>query len=377
MRILLSAYACEPNQGTEKGFGWNWAINLARVGHEVWVLTRPEGRREIEELAAVSGTPYTLSILKRNGVWGIIAQILRQVKLDWQYLYLVWQLRALGTAQKLDREIDFDIVHHVSWGSIIAGSWLWLLDKPFVLGPVGGGQIAPVALKQYFGHRWRHEAIRSLCSSSLARFNLVARQSVSQADLVLATNRDTLDLAQELGAKRVKLYLDSGLPPEFFADQLPTKKPGEHLRLLWVGSSEIRKGLRLTLESIAAVDVAISWALTIVGVHAQDVVLRQLIAELNLGDKVNCLGRVSWERVKAEYASHDVFYFTSLRDSFGSQLLEAMAWGLPLITLDHHGARDFVPQDAGIKVPIADAAGTVAALARAIEYLYHNPRERQ
>ena len=34
-KILLSAYACEPHKGSEPGIGWNWAIQLASLGHQV------------------------------------------------------------------------------------------------------------------------------------------------------------------------------------------------------------------------------------------------------------------------------------------------------------------------------------------------------
>ena len=40
MKILLSAYACEPNKGSEPEVGWKWAINLVKAGHEVYVVTR-------------------------------------------------------------------------------------------------------------------------------------------------------------------------------------------------------------------------------------------------------------------------------------------------------------------------------------------------
>ena len=39
MRILVSAYACEPDAGSELGKGWNIALELARQGHDVTVLT--------------------------------------------------------------------------------------------------------------------------------------------------------------------------------------------------------------------------------------------------------------------------------------------------------------------------------------------------
>ena len=52
MKILMSAYACEPNKGSEPGIGWQWAMETARLGHEVWVLTRANNRSAIEEKMA-------------------------------------------------------------------------------------------------------------------------------------------------------------------------------------------------------------------------------------------------------------------------------------------------------------------------------------
>ena len=34
-KILLSAYACEPNEGSEPGVGWNWAIELKKLRHKI------------------------------------------------------------------------------------------------------------------------------------------------------------------------------------------------------------------------------------------------------------------------------------------------------------------------------------------------------
>jgi glycosyltransferase involved in cell wall biosynthesis len=68
-----------------------------------------------------------------------------------------------------------------------------------------------------------------------------------------------------------------------------------------------------------------------------------------------------------------VFIFWSLRDSFPAQLLEAMAHGLPIITLNQHGAAGLVPEDAGIMVPVSDADTTADSIARAIELMHSDP----
>ena len=88
-------------------------------------------------------------------------------------------------------------------------------------------------------------------------------------------------------------------------------------------------------------------------------------------------GYVAWHEVKRALGEHDVFMFCSLRDSFGSQFLEAMASGLPVVTLNHHGAADHIPNDAAIKVSVQEPERTVRELGDAVRYLYHNPAARE
>ena len=36
MKILLSAYACRPNMGSEPAVGWTWVVELCKY-HDLWV----------------------------------------------------------------------------------------------------------------------------------------------------------------------------------------------------------------------------------------------------------------------------------------------------------------------------------------------------
>ena len=56
LKILLSAYACEPGRGSEQGVGWNWARQMAKE-HEVWVVTRANNRMPIETALAWDPLP--------------------------------------------------------------------------------------------------------------------------------------------------------------------------------------------------------------------------------------------------------------------------------------------------------------------------------
>ncbi|MEL6911602.1 MAG: glycosyltransferase family 4 protein [Cyanobacteria bacterium J06643_13] len=375
MKILLSAYACKPNHGSEEGYGWNWAKSLAAMEHEVWVLTRDECQGFIDAQIKIEPIP-NLHFVYLKHPQQLVDKIIARTKFNWQFTYFRWQHRALTLARKLDREFDFDLIHHVTWGSVTAGSRLWELDKPFVFGPVGGGQTAPPALKKYFLDQWRNEALRSLLFNRFAQFNWFFRQTVRQADLVLATNIDTYELVKRAGGHRVELFFDPGLPEDYFPKELPVRKVEPELKLLWVGSLIPRKGLPLTLEALSRVSSEIPLKLTIVGSGSQSQTLPQWIKEFGLEKVVECPGRLPWLEVKQLYLESDAFFFTTLRDSCPTQYLEAMSYGLPIVTLNLHGARKFIPEDAGIKVEVTTAEQTVAALAQAIEHLYTHPQER-
>src|SRR2546423_14793992 len=55
LKVLISAYACEPGKGSEPEVGWQWALQMARF-HDVAVLTRENNRGPIEAELAKIGT---------------------------------------------------------------------------------------------------------------------------------------------------------------------------------------------------------------------------------------------------------------------------------------------------------------------------------
>jgi len=47
IKIFVSAYACEPNHGSEIGVGWHWVLEMSKY-FELWVLTRKSNKENIE-----------------------------------------------------------------------------------------------------------------------------------------------------------------------------------------------------------------------------------------------------------------------------------------------------------------------------------------
>lgn len=70
--------------------------------------------------------------------------------------------------------------------------------------------------------------------------------------------------------------------------------------------------------------------------------LIQLAADLNISDHVEFRGRVSNENVPMELNQMDVFVNCSRQESFGVNVLEAMACGLPVVATDCVGPRELI-----------------------------------
>lgn len=374
MKILLSAYGCNPYKGSEYGHGWNWAWHLAEAGHEVWCLTTPRGQADIERYLAEHSQPRLHFVFVHLPKW-VEKTYRNQAGVYFNYLY--WQNTAAKLARRLDREVDFDLVHHVSYGSIQMGSGMWRLGKPFFFGPLGGGQFSNPAFKSYFGKNWRQEVFRKLVSNALTRFNPNTKKALRKAQLVLAYNRETYEMAQNLGARKVAYLLSATLPPSFYPEEIPPRPEKDVFKILWVGRLYARKALLLALEALARVAPSLPFQMTVLGDGPVAGQVKGWIKDLGLEAKVDWRGRVPWAEVREAYLSHDLFLFSSLRDSFGVQLLEAMACGLPIVALNHQGARDFVPDTAAIKVSVESPEKTITEMARAIEVLYHDPHRRQ
>jgi len=235
-----------------------------------------------------------------------------------------------------------------------------------VFGPAGGGQTAPPAFLSYFGSFKRSEVLRTLVAKYLWRLDWPALKAIRCAAVVLASNGETARLAQRMGARRVESMLDVYLPDHVVPPAPTVDVPRETVRLLWVGRLLGRKGQQLTVEALDLVPAGVPVELEMVGDGPVMGEFRDWLAETVRVHPVTLRGRISWSEVHRAYDSADVFILTSLRDTVGIQLLEAMAHALPVIALDHQGAADLVPDEAGIKVPVTSPSETREGIAAAI-----------
>ncbi|HXD31019.1 MAG TPA: glycosyltransferase family 4 protein [Pyrinomonadaceae bacterium] len=365
MKVLLVGHACSPDRGSEPAVTWNFAWHLSR-SHEVWVMTHPKFRHEVERyLERNPNSKLRFVWLALNAKWDPWRSLEsdRGLRLH----YIIWQRKALREAKRLHELHEFDVVHHVSWGTISEPPLLWKLPVPFVWGPVGGGQITPSAFGRYFAGHWLKEIMRTV-RVKIAGRRPALRAAVRRSSLVLSVNAATTEALQSAGATNVHSLLSCGVPEKLM--MLEPKvflSSNEEIRILWAGRLIPIKGLALALEALAHTESSLKVRLQVAGGDGPlSAEMQTMALKLGLGDRVEFLGALSWDQVQEVYRRADAFMFTSLRDSAPTVLLEAMAHRLPILTLDHQAASSMVPDEAGIKVPVVDPKHTVEGLAKGI-----------
>lgn len=369
-KVLLSAFACNPKQGSEPGNGWHWATGLAQKrGYEIHCITRITGQQDI----AAAEKPANLIFHYVKLPLGL--EILFSFSQPTMYLYyIIWQWLAYRKGKALQQHYEFNVVHHVTWGSIQLGSFLYKLGVPFIYGPAGGGQQSPVAFKKYFGDGWNVEVKREKVSSFLLKFNPACKSMFKKATALWVSNPDTADLVKKRSSSPVYYTLDAALAPSFFPQNFEPKSPTpQRLNLLWIGRLMPRKGALLIVEVMKQLQQYPGITLTMVGDGEQKAPLLASIEEKGLTGSVFWKGKVPFDEVKGYYASHDVFFFTSLRDSCPAQLIEAMAFGMPIVTLNLHGQAIIVNDETGIRCGCSTPEQAIDELVKAILKLYHSP----
>jgi len=347
MKIMLSAYACEPGKGSEPAVGWNWASELARKGNEVYVLTRENNK------TAILKEMKKIQCDKINFIFYDLPMWLRWWKKGRRGVhlyYLFWQMGIYFKAKSLNNKISFDIIHHVTFVSVRQPSFLGLLGVPFIFGPVAGGERAPFALSKSFPlHGWLKDIIRDLVNQWV-RFSPLMRLTFSQSKIIYVTSEQTKRLIPKKFHKKTLINLAIGSD----ISQInigAVESNNKSLHILYAGQLLYWKGIHFALHSFSILLTKFPDArFTILGKGPDEQWLRQLASHLCIEHAIIWLEWLPRNEVNEVYKRHDVFLFPSLHDSGGMVALEAMSNGLPVVCLDLGGPGIIVDETCGYRI---------------------------
>lgn len=347
--VIVSAYACEPNKGSEPGIGWNWVIELARLGYQVNVITRLNNKDSIEEglekleplknlIFYYYDLPKWLRVLKK-GPFGIY------------FYYFFWQIGIISLAKKINDSKSIDLVHHITFGVFRQPSFLWKLNKPFVFGPVGGAEMTPhILLKSLPFREYIKELVRVFVNH-VYRLSPILNKMYKKTDVILCKTEDTLKFISSNYSHKKFVEMDIGTTG---VNKTSTKIDNEKLKVLYVGRFLGWKGIHLSIDAINKAnneDELIDF--TLIGRGP----LKSYLQSKVKSKSIKFINWVTQEELFNYYSSFDCFLFPSFHDSSGSVILEAYSFGLPVISLNIGGPNKLVDKTSGFKIDVTNKTG--------------------
>jgi glycosyltransferase involved in cell wall biosynthesis len=180
-------------------------------------------------------------------------------------------------------------------------------------------------------------------------FNLAYRN----ADLAIFTTESTASAGPALGARKV-FVIPNGIPDYALARSAISHRTKRSVpRILFVGILCQGKGLLTLIDACAEVQkTGASFHLSCVGAFDSEDFKRQvedLIQSRGLTGVVSFPGVLSGEKKAEAFLEADVFCYPSHyhAESFGLVLIEAMSYGLPILTTRWRGIPDVVAGSGG------------------------------
>lgn len=367
MKVLLSAYECRPDEGSEPGIGWGWVKQLLLNGHEVWVLTKKSNQRAIEKKLALSPLEQVHFVyydLPRVVHWWFLSNLwpFRIWPFEsgkyllwhiWHFPYhFFWQYFAYQHVKPISSAQNFDLVHHVTFATLTRSSFMGELGMPFFFGPGGGGERAPFRIRTFLNVKhWLFEFLRDF-SILLAKINPFLWRAFSKATIIYATTEQSKKIVPTWYRTKVIVKSQLGIDESVLSTSDRKRVvDGAPIRFLYVGRFIYWKGLDLGIKAFGKLCHEFdNVELTLIGNGPEEGGLRSIVEHAGVSENIHWLPWVKQSELASLYLDHDVFLFPSLHDSGGLAVIEAMASYLPVICLDLGGPATSVNNHCGIVV---------------------------
>jgi glycosyltransferase involved in cell wall biosynthesis len=204
------------------------------------------------------------------------------------------------------------------------------------------------------------------------RFGAIYRWSARRADVVLADSRATADDVMRyyrVPERRVRV-VPLGVDPIFRpVDPAPTLRRlglDDRPYVLFVGKMTKRRNLPALIEAFAEADRG-GHRLVLAGDNPQRLDLAGIAHRLRLGDRFRYLGFPTDDDLVALYSGATLVVYPSLREGFGLPIVEAMACGAPVLTVEASAMREVAPPGTAYLAPGVAASELVGPLRAALE----------
>lgn len=356
--VLLVAPACDGNDVGESWLAHQWARRLSERFRVTLLSTYKRGH-----------VPPSLQLPRTRVVeWAEPPLVHRAERLNslLQPAYVPFYVRARRWVRgRLAAGERFDVAHQVTPVALRYPSPVVGLGVPVVVGPVGGSLDSPPAFVAEEGGTPWYQRFRRLDRFRL-RHDRLLRGSFESADCVVGVAPYVREVLGDVTPRRFETLSDVAVE-EVRPDIDRSGRIGP-VRLLHVGRLVRTKGAREAIRAMALLpDLRVH--LDVVGDGPDRQACEDLVRDLGLTGRVTVHGAVPRGDVDRFYERADVFVFPSYREPGGAVVLEAMAYGLPLVVCDRGGPGANVSDTCAVRLPARSPEQLARDVAEAVRRL--------
>ena len=377
MKILINAYACSPDMGSEPGMGWNWCVNLAKHC-ELYIITEGEFRDKIE--AAI---PTLMQGRNMHFYYNPVSENVRRMcwnQGDWRFYkyYKDWQKKTAEIAREICVNEKIDILHQLNMIGFREPGYLWKISQetgiPFVWGPIGGLKQFPIEYADGGSFKMKmFLKLKNFLNTWQLNNNKRVDAAITQASLLISSIPDSYRAIKQFKGKESIIIPETGtfVKEEIIADS--ERFVNEELTILWVGKFDYRKRLDLAINVLAKVaNAKVVLKVCGTGTETQTNKMKSLAQRLGVDKMIQLMGNCPHEQVEYEMRKADLFLFTSVNEDTSTVVLEAISNHLPVLCFETCGMSAVITDDVGIKIPLTNPQQSVKDFAEKIEYLFNH-----
>ncbi|MBO9496920.1 glycosyltransferase family 4 protein [Thalassotalea sp. G20_0] len=332
---MITAYDVDPYRGSESATGWNYPLHLSK-DYKITLVTRKnnltnifkyinENKISCDNINFIGmDLPYWARFWKRGARGSFLYYYL------WQ-AYIALMLRPI--------KHQFDLCHALNFHCDWAPSFLWLLGKPFIWGPINHNEPLPKYYIEKLGLKYKiQEKIKFIFKQVFWVLDPFLFICKLKADRILVGHDKVID---RLNLSRKKCILFNQI-----ATNMPVSKVHKSFdgifSILFVGRGLKIKNYMSVIEGfIKAFGANVCnqfLELNLVGVGKEEALtIRRFVNKLDSNLVINVVDWVERKEVDAFYNRASVFCFPSYEGA-GMVIAEALSYSLPIITIDRNGA---------------------------------------
>ena len=318
--ILVSAYGCEPNKGSEAGVGWNWVLQMAKH-NRLHVITRANNQELIEAHLPLESkekikfyyydAPEFIKSLK-NKSKGLY------------FYYFCWQLGIIPLVRQILKQNKIDYTMHLTFGSMWMPTFLPFFRTAFIWGPVGGGDCEPKSFLKVLPLKQKIMQTARYVMNTLSFLHPSIMFPATRAKVILARTENSANVIPRSLKYKTKIILETAMEDAVFELKKKNREDDE-IRLITSGRLLPNKNILTAVRSLKYVNNKQKVSLSIVGSGYQKKEILKEVEKNGWKDCVKIYDELPRQKVLELLEHSDIFLFPSLREGGSWSLMEAMA----------------------------------------------------